>query len=79
MAFKCPHKKNGFSAQNGPFACLFCGGTGHKYAKCWEREENAHLRPKGWMSKSAKNVEILQCDMIFGKLECFEIKLLEQM
>ena len=34
MAFKCSHKKNGFSAKNGQFACHFCDGIGHKHAKC---------------------------------------------
>ena len=29
MAIKCPHKKNGFSAQNGQFTCHLCGGIGH--------------------------------------------------
>ena len=67
-----PHKKNGFSVQNGPFACHFCGGIGRKYAKCWEREENARLQPEGWVSKMNKSVATVETDIIVGNVERFE-------
>ena len=28
---------------------------GHKAEKCWEKEENADNRPKGWVSSKKKN------------------------
>ena len=71
--------KKGFSARNGPFVCNFCGGIGHKCAKCWEREENARLRPKGWMSKINKSVATVQTDIIVWNVESFEtVEFVEQ-
>jgi Zinc knuckle len=35
--------------------CDNCGKTGHKASQCWEKEENAHLRPKGYKPKGSGN------------------------
>ena len=68
---KCCYKKQTNNNQNGSGGsrcqghCNNCGKYGHKEAFCWEKEENAHKRPCGWVSRmgedetSALNYEIL--------------------
>ena len=59
------HKKNDcpFRGKSFKGMCNNCGKRGHKEADCWDKEENAHKRPKGWKSKnddsSGANIEVL--------------------
>jgi hypothetical protein len=43
-AFECPLKKKRQPRFTG--TCNNCGKQGHKDANCWDKEENAHKRPK---------------------------------
>ena len=45
--------QNGGQKFNGK--CDNCGKTGHKASQCWEKEENAHLRPRGYKPKGQGN------------------------
>jgi Zinc knuckle len=51
--------KNSKRTQNGGQCftgkCDNCGKTGHKASQCWEKEENAHLRPRGYKPKGSGN------------------------
>jgi hypothetical protein len=51
--------KNSRRTQNGGQCftgkCDNCGKTGHKVSQCWEKEENVHLRPKGYKPKGSGN------------------------
>ena len=55
------------------------GGIGHKYAKCWEREENLRLQPEDWVFKMNKSAATVETDMIVENVESFEtMELVEQ-
>mmetsp|Transcript_6852 Transcript_6852/g.13712 ORF Transcript_6852/g.13712 Transcript_6852/m.13712 type:complete len:166 (-) Transcript_6852:717-1214(-) len=45
---------NGGSKQSKKFQgkCNNCGAKGHKEADCWQKEENAHKRPKNWKQRN---------------------------
>ena len=55
----CPHKKNPHVVKGNdnqgtnsePAHCFNCGLRGHVASNCWERAENAHLRPRNWTSR----------------------------
>jgi Zinc knuckle len=51
--------KNSKRTQNGgqrfTGKCNNCGKEGHKENQCWEKEENAHLRPRGYKPKGSGN------------------------
>jgi len=74
----CPKKnknanRGGDERFNGK--CHYCNPKGHKAYKCWEKEENTHLRPRGWKSKmggagtgvAAANFEVLIVAAEFNK------------
>jgi hypothetical protein len=56
-AHECPEKKGrmtsplgvgGAKGGMGQFKCNHCGKSGHKYADCWQRDENASKRPQNY-------------------------------
>lgn len=60
-AYECPERKGrrtapfGTSAGGaGKLACNHCSKTGHKYADCWQCEENRHKRPQNYKTTSGK-------------------------
>ncbi len=34
--------------------CNHCGTKGHKETDCWQKDENAHKRPKNWKQRDAR-------------------------
>jgi hypothetical protein len=56
-AFECPLKRKRWPRFTG--TCN-CGKQGHKDADCWDKEENAHKRPKNWRvnNKEAGNAAV---------------------
>ncbi len=57
--------------------CNHCGKTGHKYADCWQREENATKRPQNYklsaeqgqanMNEKKSKIEYLMAGITFPK------------
>ena len=72
MTFKCPHKKTCFSARNGPFACHFYGGIGHKYAKCWEQQGKSTFTTRRLGVQNEQSVATVATDIIVVNMESFE-------
>jgi hypothetical protein len=45
---KSPPGVDGAKGGMGQFKCNHCGKSGHKYATCWQRDENASKRPQNY-------------------------------